>query len=74
MASGRISGAKGDIVTPKFLIECKFTDGKQYILKKDILRKISVEALQAGKSPALSLDIDGDKYVVVTREDFIEFL
>lgn len=65
---------KGDVKTERFLVECKFTDKTQYVLKLDTLNKIAKEALQAGREPLLSLDIYGKQFFVVPREVFLELV
>ena len=52
--SGSLPGAKGDIDLPEFLVENKATLAKSYSLKLDTLLKVYQEALEVGKSPALT--------------------
>lgn len=55
--SGAFAGLKGDVKAEDFLIECKRTDGKSIRLTKQWLEKISKEALEAGKHPAMVITI-----------------
>lgn len=60
--SGALQGAKGDVVLPVFLMECKATCTPTMSLQYSWLNKISYEAVNAGKVPALSVsfvDYDG---------------
>jgi len=53
--SGAMAGAKGDISLPTTLVEVKTTTNDSISLKYEWLKKIGFEALDAGKSPALSI-------------------
>lgn len=53
--SGAFDISKGDLFTDKHLIEAKYTDKDQYILKYATLEKIAKEAFESGKDPALIL-------------------
>lgn len=70
--SGRLPVAKGDVKLEEFLVEMKFTQGKQFTLKFDILEKISNEAMSIGKNAALMLDFAeyGEKYVIIKESVF----
>jgi hypothetical protein len=54
-ASGATDSKKGDIVVGEFLLDDKSTIKDSLTVTKDMLIKISREAREAGKSPALSL-------------------
>jgi len=56
---------KGDVKTPKFLIECKTTDAASYRLDKATIQKIQIEAAMAGKEPVLRIDIQGLELAVI---------
>lgn len=59
-ASGAKVGAKGDIRKGAFLIESKATNKESLSLKRAWLDKISKEALDTGKDPALIIQfVDG---------------
>ena len=53
--SGAVAGAKGDILLTDYLVENKATEHKSISLKLEWLEKISVEAREEGKVPALSI-------------------
>ena len=54
-ASGAMSGAKGDVVLPAWLMECKSTVKDSIGIKHEWLSKIAKEALAKGKEPALTI-------------------
>lgn len=54
-ASGAMDGAKGDMKSEYFLIECKSTQSDTLPLKLSWLDKISKEALHTGRNPAVVL-------------------
>lgn len=63
--SGALPGAKGDLVyTPdsgiEFLIESKSTTSESLSIKMEWLDKITNEALDAAKNPALSIQFVND--------------
>ena len=53
--SGAVAGAKGDILLTDYLVENKSTEHKSISLKLEWLDKISVEAREEGKAPALAI-------------------
>jgi len=55
-ASGAMSGAKGDVVTPEVLIEVKSTVHGSLSVKKEWLDKITGEAMATNKIPALAIN------------------
>lgn len=57
--SGASDYAKGDVKAEDFLIECKQTEKASLSVKGEWLSKITREAMAAGKSPALSIEIKG---------------
>jgi len=79
-ASGALVGAKGDIVKRAFLIESKATKHASISVTLDWLDKISKEALDAGKDPALLIQfVDaggnpwrGSTWVLVPERVFAE--
>ena len=54
-ASGAVAGAKGDMKLPEFLLEAKSTKNATMSLEHGWLVKISTEALNVQKTPALSV-------------------
>lgn len=61
---------KGDVETKVFLIECKRTDKKQIVLKKEVIDKIEQEALQHGKEPLIALEIQDRRVYVILENTF----
>jgi len=59
--AGRI---KGDIQNPDELIEHKFTDKDQFILKTSMLKKTESQAEKAGKIPVWIITIKGQDYIL----------
>lgn len=68
--SGAFDGHKGDVTHDRFLIEAKRTDKQSLSVKKAWLDKIVAEAYQAGKNPALSIQI-GERTGCFDTEDWI---
>lgn len=61
LASGALSGLKGDSELPSFLVESKSTTKKAIGLQQKWLKKISHEAFGKNKHPALTLSfVDED--------------
>jgi hypothetical protein len=77
--SGNISGLKGDIDLPDFLVENKCTDSASLSLKLSWLEKISTEARDLNKAPALCLQFVSEsgeprlhgKWVMIREVDFV---
>lgn len=66
--SGSSDYAKGDVKTERFLIECKQTEKKSLSVKGEWLSKITREAMAAGKTPALSIEIKGIEDRIAERD------
>lgn len=64
--SGNNENYPGDVVTDRFLIECKKTDHQSKIIRLSELEKISKEARRVNKIPFLSL-----KYTTPTNRRFV---
>lgn len=70
-ASGALWGAKGDVKSEQFLVECKFTDSDYYALSKKVWRKIEKEALSDNfRTPLMCIEVLGESCAVIRREDF----
>jgi len=67
--SGNMFYAKGDIVLDKFLIEHKYTDNKSYSLTIETFKKIEREAQEKLKLPAMIIEVQNRKFVVLRYED-----
>lgn len=55
-ASGAFVGAKGDVITRFFKVECKTTQFRSMSVKSEWLSKLFIEAEQEGQLPALALE------------------
>jgi hypothetical protein len=54
----------------EFLVEAKYTDKQRYGLTKQAFEKIHKEAVEAGKTAAFLVDIDGLEVVALRKADF----
>lgn len=74
--SGSAWYAKGDVKTPKYLVECKQTEKESYSLKLSILRKIEEESCRAGKEALLQVTFiepgRQSQYMVVPYHLFLQ--
>lgn len=66
-ASGALDGMKGDVKHDDFLIEAKRTDSNVLPVSTRWLKKITKEAEEIGKVPALTLEW-GDMFVGVEKD------
>jgi len=71
-ASGAFWSRKGDVRTDDLLIEHKWTGKKSFSIKSDVLHKITLEAIVDGRMPVLGVHLDGENYVLLLEDDFIE--
>lgn len=79
--SGSVEGLKGDITLRDFLVENKCTEHKSLSLKHEWLAKITREAREVGKSPALTIQfvdklgnpIPCGRWTLIQEDDFREF-
>jgi len=80
--SGSVDGCKGDILLTDYLVENKSTEHQSISIKLSWLDKISVEAREESKNPALSIqfvDKAGNsrhhaRWVMIPEDEFNEFL
>lgn len=73
VASGALWGAKGDVRSDKYLIECKTTDKPYYSLTLATWEKIEKEATRDGlRIPVMCIDVNGgkDRYAVFLSKHF----
>lgn len=68
--SGAIAGMKGDVKSPTFLLEDKFTDKGSYSLTLPTLHKLEKEAFQNRRKPLLRVTIQGETFYVINRRTF----
>ena len=71
-ASGAFWSRKGDVRNKELLIEHKWTGKKQVTIKSDVLKKITREAILDSRIPVLGLHLDGENYVVLLEDDYLE--
>jgi hypothetical protein len=71
-ASGAFWSRKGDVRSKELLIEHKWTGKKQVTIKSEVLKKITREAILDSRTPVLGLHLDGENYVVLLEDDYLE--
>jgi len=71
-ASGAFWSRKGDVRSADLLIEHKWTGKKQVTIKSEVLKKITKEAILDSRTPILGLHLDGENYVVLLEDDYLE--
>jgi hypothetical protein len=71
-ASGAFWSRKGDVRSKDLLIEHKWTGKKQVTIKSDVLKKITREAILDSRIPVLGIHLDGENYVVLLEDDYLE--
>lgn len=73
-ASGALWGAKGDVRSEYFLVECKVTSKSSYPLKDTIWDKIAKEALHDNmREPVMCIELnDNEPYALVYKSAFEE--
>lgn len=79
IASGALPMKKSDLSTSDFQIECKTTAAGSHSVKVDILAKVTLEASQRNRRPALSIRFEGEKdpnrdWILVRLCDFEELI
>lgn len=74
-ASGALWGAKGDVRTDVFLIECKTTGKSSYSLKASIWNKIRDEAIADGlRLPLMVISVAGNEFAVIEAAILEDYL
>lgn len=68
--SGALAGMKGDVKSPEFLLEDKFTDKASYPLTLKVLKKAEQEAFQNRRKPLLRVTLQGHTYYVMPLRVF----
>jgi hypothetical protein len=80
LGGARVSGSgnqwhsKGDVSTRPFLIECKRTDKLSYRLEVETLRKHRLDALKAGKSPLIQVEMGKEKIGILPWEVLLDLI
>lgn len=75
--SGSGSGwmRKNDVRSEYFLIENKLTtNAKSYTVKYTDLRDLCTRAVLEDRTPVLQFDLGGKRFVILTEDDFLEFV
>lgn len=68
--SGNGWSRKNDVRSPQFLVEAKWTGKKSFSLKLAELRQLEHNAAIENRTPVLSIEMGGRRYVVVPEEYF----
>ena len=71
-ASGAFWNRKGDVRTTSLLIEHKWTGKASVSVKAAVLEKIVKEAILDSRMPVLGFHLNGENYVMLTEDDFLE--
>ncbi len=71
-ASGSGKFDKGDVESKSFLIDCKYTDADQYILKRQTFETITKHAREKLKCPAIVVGFGKTNIAIVDFERFLE--
>ena len=71
-ASGAFWSRKGDVRSDDLLIEHKWTGKLQVTVKALVLEKIVREAILDGRTPVLGFHLNGENYVMLTEDDYLE--
>lgn len=72
--SGNFWAKPGDVKTNRFLIDSKQTEKKSYSISLKTWDKLYEEALFSFRIPILSLLIQKQELVVLSKEDFLKFI
>jgi len=71
-ASGAFWSRKGDVRSHDLLIEHKWTGKLQVTVKAQVLEKIVKEAILDGRTPVLGFHLNGENYIMLQEDDFLE--
>jgi hypothetical protein len=71
-ASGAFWSRKGDVRSADLLIEHKWTGKASVSVKAAVLEKIVTEAIIDGRTPVLGFHLNGENYIMLTEDDFLE--
>jgi Holliday junction resolvase len=70
--SGAFWSRKGDVRSQDLLVEHKWTGKLQFTVKANELEKIVKEAILDGRTPVLGFHLNGQNYVMLDEDDFLE--
>lgn len=71
-ASGAFWSRKGDVRSADVLMEHKWTGKLSVTVKAAVLEKIVKEAILDGRLPVLGFHLNGENYIMLTEDDFLE--
>lgn len=71
-ASGAFWSRKGDVRSQDLLVEHKWTGKKSLTLQSQVLEKIMREAILDSRTPVLGVHLNGENYVILHEEDFLD--
>ena len=74
IASGALPGRKGDVRLKDWLVECKTTQAKSYRFTLREWQDHCVDAAMTGRKPAFEVDISGEEFFVIPRQEFFNFI
>lgn len=72
--SGNTWSRKNDVRTDDFSLELKVTGKKQFTLKASELEEGEKNAIVDGRRFAFGIELCGRNWVVLSEDDFVEFL
>jgi hypothetical protein len=70
--SGAFWSRKGDVRSDDLLVEHKWTGKTSVTIKAAVLKKIVNEAIVESRMPVLGFHLDGENYIMLTEDDFLE--
>jgi hypothetical protein len=71
-ASGAFWSRKGDVRSEDLLVEHKWTGKKSKTIQSSELKKLINEAIMDGRTPVFGIHLDGEDYVILLENDFLE--
>jgi hypothetical protein len=71
-ASGAFWSRKGDVRSEDLLVEHKWTGKKSKTIQSSELKKLVNEAIMDGRTPVFGIHLDGEDYVILLENDFLE--
>jgi hypothetical protein len=71
-ASGAFWNRKGDVRSSDLLVEHKWTGKQSVSIKAAVLEKIVNEAILDSRMPVLGFYLNGNNYIMLTEDDFLE--
>lgn len=72
--SGNQWHSQGDVITLTHVISCKQTAKTSFTVTKDDWREVEKIAAGKAKGPAMALEIDNLKLVVISYEEYVAYL